>query len=137
MSLSIIAFVDGLQYLSLTVHPDHISFVVNKVCQCMHTPKNFHLSAIKHILQYLKATINFGLLFKSQSNFQLHTYFDADCGASLDDKRSTGGYCIYLGHHLVLWSSKKQSIVAHSSTEVEYKSLTFCSGNNLAINNSS
>ncbi|KAF5471074.1 hypothetical protein F2P56_011546 [Juglans regia] len=115
------SIVGGLQYLSLT-RPD-ISFAVNKIFQFMHSPKNSHWSAVKRVLRYLKGTINLGLLFRPQSSLHLQTYCDVDWGGCPDDRRSTGGFCIYLGSHLVSWSSKKQSTVARSSTEVEYKSL--------------
>lgn len=43
------SLVGGLQYLSLT-RPD-ISYVVNKICQFMHSPKFTHWSALKRILK--------------------------------------------------------------------------------------
>ncbi|GFY84304.1 hypothetical protein Acr_03g0010780 [Actinidia rufa] len=113
------SLVGGLQYLSLT-RPD-ISFSVNKVCQFLHAPKATRWSVVKRILRYLKATINHGLLFQPQSTLTLQAYSDADWGGCPDDRRSMGGYCIYLGKHLLSWSSKKQKIVARSSTEAEYK----------------
>ncbi|KAF5465144.1 hypothetical protein F2P56_015175 [Juglans regia] len=116
------SIVGGLQYLSLT-RPD-ISFAVNKIFQFKHSPKNSHWSAVKRVLRYLKGTVNLGLLFRPQSSLHFQTYYDADWGGCPDDRRSTGGFCIYLGSHLVSWSSKEQSMVARSSTEAEYKSLT-------------
>ncbi|XP_041003897.1 uncharacterized mitochondrial protein AtMg00810-like [Juglans microcarpa x Juglans regia] len=43
---------------------------------------------------------------------------------SLEDRRSTNGYCIFFGHNIVIWSFKKQTTVARSSTEVEYRAIT-------------
>ncbi|XP_035551021.1 uncharacterized mitochondrial protein AtMg00810-like [Juglans regia] len=96
------SIVGGLQYLSVT-RPD-ISYSVNKVCQFMHSPKAPHWSVVKRILRYLKATINDGLFFASNSSLTLQAYLDADWGGCPDDRRSTRGFCIYLGQHLISWS---------------------------------
>ncbi|XP_073104417.1 uncharacterized protein [Elaeis guineensis] len=50
-------------------------------------------------------------------------FTNADWAGSLDDRRSTSGYCTYVGGNLVTWRSKKQSVVARSSAEAEYRAM--------------
>ncbi|KAK2965725.1 hypothetical protein RJ640_025451, partial [Escallonia rubra] len=52
---------------------------------------------------------------------ELEAYTDADYAGSLTDRRSTSGYCTFLGGNLVTWRSKKQPVVARSSSEAEFR----------------
>ena len=75
------------------------------------------------MLHYLKAHPGKGILFKKGPEIDLAVYTDADFAGSPVDRRSTSGYCTFLGGNLISWRSKKQSVVARSSAEAEFRAM--------------
>ena len=94
----------------------------------MHDPRTGHMEAVYQILRYLKGTPGKGLWFKANHHLNLEGYCDADWASSKDDRRSTSGYCVFVGGNLVSWRSKKQAVVSRSTAEAEYRAmaLTLC-----------
>ena len=113
--------VGKLIYLSHT-RPD-IAFAVSIVNQFMHSPYEVHLEAVYRILRYLKSTLEKELFFEKSEQKTIEAYINADWAGSVTDRRSTSSYCTYIWGNVVTWRSKKQSVVARSNAEAEYRAM--------------
>jgi hypothetical protein len=78
---------------------------------------------VKRILKYVRQDTKLGLKITRCNSLLISGFSDSDWAGSLDDRRSTRGYAIFLGSNLVSWSAKKQATVSRSSTEAEYKAI--------------
>ncbi|CAL1405320.1 unnamed protein product [Linum trigynum] len=113
--------VGHLLYLTVT-RPD-IAYAVNLLSQVVHAPTQDHLDAAHRILRYLKQSPGRGIFLATDSSLDLVAYCDADWGGCPTSRRSTTGYFIQLGRSPVSWRTKKQSVVARSSVEAEYRAM--------------
>ncbi|KAI5341513.1 hypothetical protein L3X38_020787 [Prunus dulcis] len=59
----------------------------------------------------------------TKGSLGLQAFTDADWAGCPIDRRSTSGWCIFLGSNLISWSAKKQPTVSRSSSEAEYRGL--------------
>nr|GEV73153.1 ribonuclease H-like domain-containing protein [Tanacetum cinerariifolium] len=66
-------------------------------------------------------TMNYGLQLFSSSTTYLVAYSDADWAGCPTTRRSTSGYCVFLGNNLLFWSSKCQPKLSRSSAEAVYR----------------
>jgi hypothetical protein len=98
-----------------------ISLPVSLCSRFMHNPGRVHWEAVKQNFRYLKGTRDLQL-YLGGVKAPLHGYSDAD-HASQKDRHSISGYAFMIGG-CVSASSKRQPIIALSSTEAEYIAMT-------------
>jgi hypothetical protein len=106
--------------LYLTATRSDIQFAVG-LCACYQvSPCSSHRTVVQRIFRYLKHTPEFEIWYSVSSSLDLVGFFNADFVGCGIDRKSTSGTCHFLGSSLICWSSRKQSSVAHSTTEAEY-----------------
>ena len=117
--------IGSLMYLTNTKL--EICFAVNTLSQYLVQPIRVHLVAAKHVMRYLKGTIDFGLYYDGSHEYRLYGYTDVDWARSVSDRKSTSGGCYSLGSAMISWFSRKQSSVSLSMVEAEYIAACFAS----------
>ena len=113
--------VGRLIYLTIT-RPD-LSYSVHVLSQFMNCPRVDHLYAVFRVLRYLKQSPGQGLLISATSPLTLTAFCDSDWGGDPITRHSLSGYCVLLGKSVVSWKCKKQTTIARSSAEAEYRSM--------------
>ena len=81
---------------------------------------------MKRIFRYLTGTSDIRLWYPTKCSLDLVAYTDSDFAGSRLDRKSTSGYCQFLGGCLVSWVSKKLHSIALSTAEVEYVTTGSC-----------
>jgi hypothetical protein len=102
-----------------------ICFVVNTLSQYLVEPRRVHLVAEKHVMRYLKGTLDYGLSYTRDHDFRLYGYTSSDWVESSSDRKSTSRCCFSLGSTMTSWKSRKQSIISLSMAEEEYIAACF------------
>nr|XP_034887202.1 uncharacterized mitochondrial protein AtMg00810-like [Populus alba] len=110
--------VGSLIYLTITL--TYISYAIYTVSKFMQAPRHLHLSVVRRIIRYILGTPSCDLFFPTSSSLQIQAYSDANQADCPDTRKSTTGWCMFLGDALISWKCKKQDHVSKSSTEAEY-----------------
>ncbi|MBW0531885.1 hypothetical protein O181_071600 [Austropuccinia psidii MF-1] len=116
-----------LNYLAQHTCPD-ILFTTNQLTLCSTNPTIIQWKAVKHLLRYIKYTSTLGITYtrSEETESVLQGWADADYANSKRDQKSISGTIVTVFGNLVSWMSKKQSIVAQSTTEAEFVSMNVC-----------
>ncbi len=107
----------------LATRPD-LCFPVSLLACFQSNPGLAHWKALLHVLGYVKATIDYGIVFSRDQSLIPIGFVDADYGGCCDTTRSTLRYVFTMAGGPVCWSSKHQATIALSTVEAKYVSLT-------------
>jgi len=82
--------------------PD-IYFAMNTLSHFLVEPRCVHLVAAKHVMRYLKGTLDCGPSYDGDHDFRLSGYTDTDWAGSVFDRKITSGCCFSLGSAMISW----------------------------------
>ena len=116
------SMVGSLMYAATATRPD-ITTAVGIVSRFLASPKTIHCNMVRQIFYYLRQYPDSSLSYTQVLNPKLVGYCDASW-ANNEDYSSISGFAFLFGKSLVSWSSKKQPVIALSSTEAEYVTVT-------------
>ena len=77
-----------------------ICCAINTLNQFMVEPKRAHWEAAKHVLRYIRGIVEHGLMYTRANDIRLSGFIDADWAGSSVDRKSTIGYCFYIGSRM-------------------------------------
>jgi hypothetical protein len=99
------SLIGSLRYL-LHTRPE-LTFSVSYLSRFMECPRQEHMAAVKHLLQYVAGTLDYGLFDPRGSGGSpgVLGYSDSDMDDDMDDNKSTFGMIFFLGDNPTTWNS--------------------------------
>ena len=111
-----------LLYAAKGTRPD-IAHAIGILTQHLVSPTDLHVNAAKHVLKYIKGTIDHCITYHCRNSQQqpvLAGWVDSDWGGDIETRKSTTGLVVQLCNGPVAFSSMLQQTIALSSAVAEY-----------------
>ena len=71
----------------------------------------------KHVVRYMKGTVEYGFKYDTDQNINLEDYVDSDWASSAIDRKSTSKCCFSMRSGVISWFSRMESFMALRTTE--------------------
>jgi hypothetical protein len=114
--------VGSLNYAALGTRLD-LAYVVGILSKYFEKPGPAHWAAVRRAFAYLIGTADLALTYGKKKEEEVVGFTDAD-GSMHEERKAISGYAFLVDGGAVSWSSKKQEIIALSTTEAEYVAAT-------------
>ena len=115
------SIIGSLWYATDCTRPN-TAYAVGVLSRFTSKPSRDHWQAIKRVMKYLSGTKLHGLFYEKYPAV-LEGFSDADWNTLSSDSLFTTGYIFTLGGGAICWKSKKQTIIANFTMEVELRAL--------------
>ena len=113
-----------LMYLMVGTRPD-LAYCIGVLAKHVQTPTQLQWDAVKRVLRYVIHTMDLGLVYGGTETLEATTvYVDADWAGDIETRKSMSGFAALMSGSLVAWCARPQEVVAMSSAESEYISLS-------------
>ena len=111
--------VGAIMYLMLGTRPD-LAYSVGFLSRNLENPSTEDIVRVKRVFRYIAGTIDLGIVYHCDgSKGVLECFSDADFGGCTKTGRSTSGVVVSYSGGAVTWLSRRQAMVATSTTEAE------------------
>jgi hypothetical protein len=125
-----VSAIGSLMYEMVCTRPE-IAHAVGVLSRYMSKPRKEHWTTVKRVFRYLRGTASYGLCYQGRPGLDrvldIHGFVDAYWAGDLEHRISTSGYVFNLFGGAINWMSKRQVVVALSTTKVEYMATTHAS----------
>jgi len=109
----------SLMWMQVTTRPD-LFYPVNLLARFAHNPGKAHWNTLKHVLGYIKGTLDYTIRYRAGATLDPVRYVDSDFAGCKNTRRSTEGNIFMVAGGLVSWETKRQDMVALSTVEAKF-----------------
>jgi len=113
-----------LIWLQVATRSD-LSFAVSLLGHFAHNLGKEYWKALKHVIGYIKGTLDYGIMYKAGGELNPVEYVDSDFAGCCNTRQSTEGAIFLVAGGPVSWESKRQDTVALSTVEAEYMAFSY------------
>ncbi|KAJ5462342.1 hypothetical protein N7530_010547 [Penicillium desertorum] len=115
------SIVGMLNWLAVKTRPD-IRFAVTRLQHRLAKPTFADYNAMQHVVKYLRRRPDIGIVLGRTDELRFYAHTDAS-HTDWEDSKSTEGCIWYFAGSPIIWSTRKQTITANSTTVAEWCAL--------------
>jgi hypothetical protein len=115
------SIVGMLNWLAVKTRPD-IRFAVTRLQHRLAKPTFADYNAMQHVVKYLRRRPDIGIVLGRTDELRFYAHTDAS-HTDWEDSKSTEGCIWYFAGSPIMWSTRKQTITANSTTVAEWCAL--------------